>query len=148
MSAHSAPQQPVQPPLLPTIYSLLPPSLLPQIQARISLLALHAEPYAFSDKVYVNAASVLPGQKRTLRLRKTLNAARPDEGKAEDRGKEEDGEDDEERLGEEISLAYLSQPLSGREYEEVSMRSVVEVDVAGGSLEEDIEDFITTLGCE
>jgi len=48
----------------------------------------------------------------------------------------------------EISLAYLSQPLSGREYEEVSMRSIVEVDVAGGSTEEDIEDFITTLGCE
>lgn len=55
---------------------------------------------------------------------------------------------DSESSQQDISLAYLSQPLSGREYEEVSMRSIVEVDVAGGSTEEDIEDFITTLGCE
>jgi hypothetical protein len=160
MSAHSAPQQPIQPPLLPTIYSLLPPSLLPQTQARISLLALHAEPHAYRDKVYVNAAPVLPGQKRTLRLRKTLTALsrgnrQVKAGNEEIRGSSDEmsaggeaGEGGKGSEGGEISLAFLSQPLSGREYEEVSMRSVVEVDVAGASLEEDIEDFITTLGCE
>lgn len=139
--AAPAPQQPTQPPLIPTLYALLPPDSLEQVQSRISLLSLHAEPHAVHDKIYLNSASVLPNQKRILRLRSVVN-----DGLAARRvGKGVSAPGAEPK---QMSLTYISHPLSGREYEGMSVRAVVDVDVDGLKLREDVEDFVQTLGFE
>ena len=134
--AATAPQQPTQPPLIPTLYALLPPASLEQVQSRISLLSLYAEPHAVHDKVYLNSASVLPNQKRVLRLRSVVSDGA---GRSAPSAEVEPTH---------MSLTYISHPLSGREYEGLSVRAVVDVDVGGLSLREDVEDFVQTLGFE
>ena len=57
------------------------------------------------------------------------------------------GMDSTDTMDEAYSLAYLSQPLSGREYGEMNVRAVVNVDVVGTSTRSDIEEFVQTLGC-
>lgn len=145
--------------------------------------------------MYFNSDSVLPGQKRTMRLRitprstsfwvtgkkgsrgpsrstshNTTAKSRPTgngngngngEGNGEGEGKGLDGdiinhkllrsneENPKERQGEregQMSLAYVSQALSGREYSDISVKAVVELDIGGLSRIEDVEDFIKTLG--
>jgi hypothetical protein len=67
-----------------------------------------------------------------------LRIARPPSGSR--KGKEK------ETPAEAFSLAYVSLPHSGREYQDVSVRAVVEMDIGGLSKLEDVDDFIRTLG--
>jgi hypothetical protein len=147
--AAPAPQQPTQPPLIPTLYALLPPSSLEQVRSRISLLSLYAEPHAIHDKIYLNTASVLPNQKRILRLRTVVKdgLVRNSRGPAGGDGGRDTGADADAEPTQ-MSLTYISHPLSGREYEGMSVRAVVDVDVGGSSQREDVEDFVQTMGFE
>lgn len=157
MSApNAAPQPQTQPPLLPTLLALLPVTSLPRAQANISLLSIHAEKWEVSDKIYISLESVLPSQRRTLRLRiststssSTLPLNSTSSASGDLKGKTKQGEENKSaftRGRESISLAYVSQPLSGKEYSEINVRGVVEVDMGGLSLLEDVEDFLRTMG--
>ena len=115
-------QTTTQPPLLPSLYALIPPSQLPTTQSKISLLSIHANRFMYKDKIYKNREPVLPEQ-RFLRIRNHPSSTK-----------------------EEIELVYTSSTL--REYDSVNVKAVIGVEVASLSLMEDVEDFVRVLGFE
>jgi len=127
-----------QTPLLPTLYSLLPPTSHLQTTARLSLQSLHVEPFIIHDTIYTSTHPVVPGQCRSLRLR-ARRRRRPSSSKPRKGEKTEGGEW-------EYGLTYLSQPLSAREYSEMSVRACVGVGVAGMSTRAEVEEFVEDLG--
>jgi hypothetical protein len=133
MSASSAPQQPTQPPLLPTLSALLPLASLASTTSTISLLSIHSEPYTHHDVVYLNTQPVLPGQHRFLRLRASgsKGGSKPPSSSSSSSA---------------LSLAYLSARLREYEDDDVSVKAIVEVDLAGQSGKDDVQDFVKTLG--
>ena len=64
------------------------------------------------------------------------------DGKPDVKGKGKSRQFETERY----SLAYVSQPLSGREYAEMNVRAVLGMDVAGMSSKEEVWEFIEGLG--
>ncbi|KAK1922584.1 hypothetical protein DB88DRAFT_541702 [Papiliotrema laurentii] len=134
MSASSAPQQPTQPPLLPTLSALLPLASLASTTSTISLLSIHSEPYTHHDVVYLNTQPVLPGQHRFLRLRASgsKGGSKPPSSSSSSSSA--------------LSLAYLSARLREYEDDDVSVKAIVEVDLAGQSGKDDVQDFVKTLG--
>ncbi|KAK4684493.1 hypothetical protein P7C73_g5680, partial [Tremellales sp. Uapishka_1] len=111
-----------QTPLLPTLYSLLPSTSHPSLLAQLSLLAIHSAPYSILDTLYTALAPVIANQQRTLRLRHDILPSPT------------------------YHLTYLSKPLSSREYAEMSVQACVGVDIEGLSAEDEIDEFIETLG--
>lgn len=63
-------------------------------------------------------------------------------GKEKDTGGEDEGDDD----GWEYTMTYLSPPLNGREYAEMSVRACIGLEIVGGRSRKDIEGFIEVLG--
>lgn len=123
------------PTLLPSLLALQSPSTLPILLSRLSLLALHIEPYHTRDDVYTATTSVLPGQLRNLRLRGERLSYK---------GKEKAVEEEEQDW--EYTLSYVSPPMNGREYSEMCVRQSIGVEVAGLGRRGDIEGFIEALG--
>lgn len=128
-------RMPPQTLLLPSLYALAPATSLPNLLAHLSLLSIHVEPYFLHDTIYTASISVLPGQPRSVRLRSVRRRSRSSaKGKAR-----ADGDDWDH------SLVYLSNPLSGREYAEMSVRACLDVDVASTQSRKEIEGFIEAL---
>lgn len=120
---------------MPSLYALIPPSSLPNLLAHLSLLSIHVEPYFLHDTIYTASVSVLPGQPRSVRLRSVRRRTGPSgKGKGKAGGAEWDH-----------SLVYLSNPLSGREYSEMSVRACLDVDVASMESRKEIEAFVEAL---
>lgn len=117
-------------PLLPTLYALTSPPL-QSLHSHLSKKSLHIEPYTIIDQIYTNPHPVVPNQHRNLRLRATKAL--------------EEGESGSEWTYE---LAYVSQPLSGREYSEMSVRAYLGVEVVGLVGKKGMEEFVQTLGFE
>jgi hypothetical protein len=68
-------------------------------------------------------------------------------GKGKDKGKSVDpGEEMGTEADYDYTLTYLSPPMNGREYAEMSVRACIGVEVAGGSSRKEIEGFIEVLG--
>lgn len=129
--------------LLPSLYALLPAEQLELMLARLSLHAVHVEPYHIRDGVYVNTHPVIPGQHRTLRLRGRKRRRRRARATARWAGGFDEGE-----AGEawDYAVAWVSPPLTGREYADMRVQAYIALEVAGKSSKDDIEDFVETMG--
>ena len=130
--------------LLPTLYALLPSDAHARAVARLSLLAIHIEPFLIRDTTYIATHPVVPGQQRILRCRHHQSHKGKGKARASPPTSTSDSAQGEEQR--EWELAYISQPLSGREYSAVSVRACVEVDVVGLNEETELDTFIRNLG--
>ncbi|WVW79474.1 hypothetical protein I302_101443 [Kwoniella bestiolae CBS 10118] len=129
--------------LEPTLYALLPPPLFPKFTSHLSLHSIHIEPLQNIDRIYVNSNPIVKGQLRNLRFRsRKLPPNSTFEGQS--KGKEKDKGD-----GRWVrSLSYVSAPLRGQEYGEITTRAVIGLDILGLEDEEETEEFIGSLGFE
>lgn len=130
-----------QPLLLPSLYALLPSSSYQTITSHLSLQAIHVEPFSISESTYLPTSSVIPGQIRPLRLQATLKPS--SRHSSDDKGKGRAVDDGPEW---EYGLAYISAPLQGREYSEMSVRGFLGVEVSSKSGRKEIEDWVEALG--
>lgn len=135
-----------QPTLLPSLLALQSPTSLPLLLSRLSLQALHIQPYHIRDDIYSATTSVIPGQLRNLRLRAERVASPSYTAKGKGKGKGRAQEVDEADEGREYTLTYISPPMNGREYAEMSVRACIGLEVAGESTRKEIEGFIQLLG--
>jgi hypothetical protein len=132
--------------LIPQLYALLPADQLDLMLARLSLMALHVESFNIRDDTYHATNPVIAGQARALRLRarrrrKGRSAIAPPPrwaGSIDQLSDKVDGWD--------YSLTRLSLPLSAREYAEMRVQAVINLEVEGMSDRAEIEDFVLTLG--
>lgn len=132
--------------LLPQLFALLPPDQLDLMLARLSLMALHVEGFHIRDDIFLATNAVIPGQGRALRLRARRRRKRAGStapplrwAGAMDLSKElVDGWD--------YSLSWISSPLSAREYAEMRVQAVINLEVEGMSTRDEIEDFVQALG--
>lgn len=132
--------------LLPQIFALLPADQLDLMLARLSLMALHVENFNVRDDMYLATNAVIANQGRALRLRarrrrKGRGALAPPPrwaGSVDSLADRVDGWD--------YSLTWLSLPLSAREYAEMRVQAVINLEVEGMSSRPEIEDFVQTLG--
>ena len=108
---------------LPALYATTNPQTLPQLLARLSLLALHVERYAIRDDIYVPLSQLIPGPSRRLRLRTHSR-----------------------KKVEEYELGYVSARLKGREYGGVDVRGYLGVEVVGKPSRDQVEAFTKGLG--
>ncbi|WRT69171.1 uncharacterized protein IL334_006155 [Kwoniella shivajii] len=143
--------------LEPTLYTLLPPSFHSSFSSHLSLQSIHAESFHIVDRIYTTSNPVIQGQLRNLRFRSRLlhvssNCSQLDfkrTGKGKGKGKEEE----QVSIGKEggkgfwiHNLSYVSAPLRGQEYSQTSTRAVIGIDILSMEDEDDIEDFINSLG--
>lgn len=129
--------------LLPSLYALLPSEQLELMLARLSLLAVHVEPYHVRDGIYINTHPVIPGQHRTLRLRGRKRRRRHRRPSVRWVGSIEDGEVADSW---DYSVAWMSVPLQGREYADMHVQACIALEVAGKSSKEDIKEFVEAMG--
>ncbi|WVF65437.1 hypothetical protein IAT40_000164 [Kwoniella sp. CBS 6097] len=129
-------------PLEPTLYALLPPTLLPSLQAHLSLLSIHIDSLNELNRVYHTSNPVIQGQLRNLLFRSTSTSTSTG-------GK---GQASSESKGWKNSLAYTSAPLRGAEYADACVRAVIALDIpAGAGVEEgvdELDEFVNALGFE
>lgn len=133
-----------QPPLLPSLYALLPPSAHLALLSQLSLLALHCSTTHQTDTHFVSLKPVQAGQVRTLRLRTTRSNGSKSAGETLDNGPGKS----KGKARETFELAYISNALSGREYREFDVRATVAMDIQGLSGQEEVEEFVKMLGCQ
>ena len=124
--------------LLPSLTALLPASTYNRFLSHVSLQSVHVEPYHLIEHVYTATTQVLQGQLKSLRIRQQRKihskVDRPDQDVVET-------EDEYE-----YSVVHLSNPLSGREYSDMSVRACTALDVLGCSSREQVEAFVKALG--
>ena len=124
--------------LLPSLTALLPASTYNRFLSHVSLQSVHVEPYHLIEHVYTATTQVLQGQLKSLRIRQQRKihskVDRPDQDVVET-------EDEYE-----YSVVHLSNPLSGREYSDMSVISCTALDVLGCSSREQVEAFVKALG--
>jgi hypothetical protein len=136
--------------LLPSLTALLPSSTYNRFLAHISLQSIHVEPYLITEHVYTATAQVLPGQLKSLRIRqKRRNTGKtPSPGAGAGSGHEGDEHEEDEERGDgyEYSVVHLSNPLSGREYADMSVRACTALDVVGCETRGEVEMFVKALG--
>lgn len=133
-----------QPPLLPSLYALLPLAAHPALLSQLSLIALHCSTTHYADTHFVSLKPVQAGQIRTLRLRST----RSDGPKSTEKFLENGPRKGKGKERETFELAYISNALSGREYREFDVRATVVMDIQGMSGLEEVEEFVQMLGCQ
>ncbi|OCF79106.1 hypothetical protein I204_01051 [Kwoniella mangroviensis CBS 8886] len=127
--------------LEPTLYTLLPSSLLSKFTSHLSLHSIHIEPLSLIDRIYTNSNPIVKGQLRNLRFRSRKLPTSSSLIKGKGKGKDEEG-----RWVH--NLSYVSAPLRSQEYSEITTRAVIGLEILGMNSEEDIQDFIASLGFE
>lgn len=128
--------------LVPSLFALLPAENLELYVARISLQCLHTEPYHIRDDYYAATNPVIPNQTRVLRLRarklkKRRPAPQPRWPAVETSVPQETWE---------YSMTWVSNPLNGREYQDMMVRAQNGLEAMGMSSREEIEEFVQTMG--
>lgn len=130
--------------VLPSLFALLPAAQLELMLSRLSLMAIHVESQTTRDDIYHSTHSVIPHDVRPLRLRARRRRPRPTPTIT---GRWPGNIDqDEAGVAWDYSLAWVSNPLSGKENSSMRVQAQVELDVAGLSTREEIDDFIVAMG--
>ena len=155
-----------QAPLIPSLYAILPAQHQQTLVDSVSLMALHCRPFHIQDDMYTSTpldASSSTTQTsrqpprmlrfRTERVRRKSSKPSSDVDPHTWQSKGDKGKDkasdvfgDDQAYTSQHSVAYVSQPLSGREYAEMSVKAVLGLDILGMSTKVQIQEFLDGLG--
>ncbi|OCF42976.1 hypothetical protein I317_03197 [Kwoniella heveanensis CBS 569] len=137
-------------PLEPTLYALLPPALVPSLEAHLSLLSIHVDNINEINRVYNTVNPVIQGQLRNLLFRSSSTST-PDPATSLIKDQAEGNREDiNTRSTWKNSLAYTSAPLRGAEYADACVRAVIALEIPTGvdNGVDELEEFVNALGFE